>query len=224
MDRRAWWATVHGVTKADTTEQLIHTHTHTHTAPVRGGSLEDWGLFEGAVSAGWEFLFSPYNFSQNSSRGSLSNAPTFSKKGRIRFLPTVTQGVPTDDTNPRSLWLWSSISSLLISFFPPLPQPKGVRAAVREWKEVERGRRRKLATPIFSTGGLGQTKSRERKKLWVGQESRFLSLYRTEIIIEKHKSYNQKDFLKTAFDMIFYPKNGEEWIHSTWLKWQKTCH
>ena len=48
MDRGAWWATVHGVTKVDTTEQLIHTHTHTHTAPMRGGSLEDWGLFEGA--------------------------------------------------------------------------------------------------------------------------------------------------------------------------------
>ena len=44
-----------------------------------------------------------------------------------------------------------------------------------------------------------------------------------KIIIEKHKSYNQKDFLKTAFDLIFYPKNGEEWTHSTWLKWQKTC-
>ena len=28
MDREAWWATVHGVTKSQTTE---HTHTHTHT-------------------------------------------------------------------------------------------------------------------------------------------------------------------------------------------------
>ena len=28
MDRGAWWAIVHGVTKAGTTEQLIHTHTH----------------------------------------------------------------------------------------------------------------------------------------------------------------------------------------------------
>jgi len=46
MDRGAWWAIVHGVTKAGTTEQLIHTHTL--TAPMRGGSLEDWGLFEGA--------------------------------------------------------------------------------------------------------------------------------------------------------------------------------
>jgi len=26
MDRGAWWAIVHGVTKAGTTEQLIHTH------------------------------------------------------------------------------------------------------------------------------------------------------------------------------------------------------
>ena len=32
MDRGAWWATIHGVTKeSDMTEQLTHTHTHTHT-------------------------------------------------------------------------------------------------------------------------------------------------------------------------------------------------
>ena len=30
MDRGTWRATVHGVTKSDTTE-LTHTHTHTHT-------------------------------------------------------------------------------------------------------------------------------------------------------------------------------------------------
>ena len=29
MDTGAWWATVHGVMKRDTTEWLIHTHTHT---------------------------------------------------------------------------------------------------------------------------------------------------------------------------------------------------
>ena len=29
MDRGAWWATVHGVTKSQT--RLTHTHTHTHT-------------------------------------------------------------------------------------------------------------------------------------------------------------------------------------------------
>ena len=30
MDRRAWWATVHGVTKS-WTQLSVHTHTHTHT-------------------------------------------------------------------------------------------------------------------------------------------------------------------------------------------------
>ena len=29
MDRGAWWATAHGVTKSQT--RLSHTHTHTHT-------------------------------------------------------------------------------------------------------------------------------------------------------------------------------------------------
>ena len=33
MNRGAWRATVHGVTKSQTrlTERLLHTHTHTHT-------------------------------------------------------------------------------------------------------------------------------------------------------------------------------------------------
>ena len=33
MDRGAWWATVHGVSKSHT--QLRNTHTHTHIHPTR---------------------------------------------------------------------------------------------------------------------------------------------------------------------------------------------
>ena len=45
MDRRAWWATVHGVTKSDMTEQpprtrvRARTHTHTHTHNMKAGNL-----------------------------------------------------------------------------------------------------------------------------------------------------------------------------------------
>ena len=31
MDRGAWWATVHGVTKSLSVHIHTHTHTHTHT-------------------------------------------------------------------------------------------------------------------------------------------------------------------------------------------------
>ena len=31
MDRGAWWAAVHGVTKSQTILECVHTHTHTHT-------------------------------------------------------------------------------------------------------------------------------------------------------------------------------------------------
>ena len=37
MDRRDWWATVHGVTKS-WTQLSAHTHTHTHAV-----SLQNWG-------------------------------------------------------------------------------------------------------------------------------------------------------------------------------------
>ena len=35
MDRRAWWATVHGVSKSQTRLRDSHTHTHTHTGALR---------------------------------------------------------------------------------------------------------------------------------------------------------------------------------------------
>ena len=53
MDRRAWWAIVHGVTKLNTTERQTHTHTHTtdieNTLEVtcekrKGGGARDWAL------------------------------------------------------------------------------------------------------------------------------------------------------------------------------------
>ena len=31
MDREAWWATVHGITKSQIQLNDFHTHTHTHT-------------------------------------------------------------------------------------------------------------------------------------------------------------------------------------------------
>ena len=45
MDREAWWATVHGVTKESDMTERLNTHTHTHTlaltklgclVPIRG--------------------------------------------------------------------------------------------------------------------------------------------------------------------------------------------
>ena len=46
-DRRAWQATVPGITKeSDTTEQLTHTHAHTHTHSFsRVGSLLGTGVY-----------------------------------------------------------------------------------------------------------------------------------------------------------------------------------
>ena len=38
MDRGAWWATVHGITKSRTRLNSSHTHTHTHTH-TWGGSI-----------------------------------------------------------------------------------------------------------------------------------------------------------------------------------------
>ena len=31
MDRGAWWATVHGITKESDITEKLNTHTHTHT-------------------------------------------------------------------------------------------------------------------------------------------------------------------------------------------------
>ena len=35
MNRGAWWATVHGVTKESDTTEHTHTHTHTHKDKLR---------------------------------------------------------------------------------------------------------------------------------------------------------------------------------------------
>ena len=41
MDRGAWWAIVHGITKSQTRlSDLTHTHTHTHTHQV----INSYGL------------------------------------------------------------------------------------------------------------------------------------------------------------------------------------
>jgi len=64
MDREAWQATVHGVSKSQTTKQLTHTHTHTHKL-----------FFKVATS---------FNISINSVQG--SNFPTSVPKLLIVFL------------------------------------------------------------------------------------------------------------------------------------------
>ena len=64
LDREAWQATVHGVSKSQTTKQLTHTHTHTHKL-----------FFKIATS---------FNISNNSVQG--SNFPTSVPKLLIVFL------------------------------------------------------------------------------------------------------------------------------------------
>ena len=40
MDRGAWWATVHAVTKSRTKLSDFHTHTHTHTHTILTSTTE----------------------------------------------------------------------------------------------------------------------------------------------------------------------------------------
>ena len=39
MDRGAWWATTHGITKSRDMAEHTHTHTHTHTSPPPSPSM-----------------------------------------------------------------------------------------------------------------------------------------------------------------------------------------
>ena len=70
MDRGAWWATMHAVTKSQTRPSDAHTHTHTHTnkpeswacISVEGGCLEPRATSQSPLTPNSGALLPPLDF------------------------------------------------------------------------------------------------------------------------------------------------------------------
>ena len=116
MDRGAWWATAHGVTKSWTTEATSHTactHTYTHTrahmhqahATVLPGSLRGPGLARPSPPAPLQSSVSPLQFRHArevivsaEKAGPFPEASTVAKPAR---LDKATKQIFTKQSSPR---------------------------------------------------------------------------------------------------------------------------